>query len=94
MPSIDRLDERARRDLTERLKRIEGQARGIQRMIDEGRDCEQVLNQVAALKAATHSLSVAMLEQFALYCVANPDDFGEPTEAIAAMVGAVMRAGR
>lgn len=94
MPSISRLDEHTRQDLVDRLKRIEGQARGIQRMIDEGRDCRQVIDQVAALKAATHSVSVELLERVALYCAGNPDAFDSPTQAITEMVGTIMRAGR
>jgi len=94
MPSILNLRPSAQQDFVDRLKRMEGQARGIQRMIEEGRDCRQVLHQVTALKAAAHSLSAEMLEQFALYCLAQPDDFESPDKAIAEMVAAVMRAGK
>ena len=39
-------------DLTRRLSRAEGQLRGIQRMIREGRDCEEIVNQLLAVRAA------------------------------------------
>ena len=58
----------ARADLTARLKRIKGQARGIQKMLEDGRDCSDVINQISAIKAATNALSVEALEAFALYC--------------------------
>lgn len=50
-----------------RLARIEGQVRGLQRMIGEGKDCEQILGQLAAVKAAldrvgTHLISHRMRE--------------------------------
>lgn len=45
-------------DLMRRLKRIEGQARGIQRMLDEGQDCEQVLIQLGAMKAAINRVGM------------------------------------
>lgn len=94
MPSIASMRPSATQDFIDRLKRIEGQARGIQRMIEEGRDCGQVLHQVTAMKAAAHSLSAEMLEQFALFCLASPDEFETPEKAITEMVSAVMRAAR
>lgn len=45
-------------DLMRRLKRIEGQARGIQRMLDEAQDCEQVLIQLGAMKAAINRVGM------------------------------------
>ena len=50
-----------RRAAIVRLKRIEGQARGIARMIDEGRDCLDVLTQIAAMRAATDALATELL---------------------------------
>lgn len=94
MPSVSRLRPGIQQDLIDRLKRIEGQARGVQRMIEDGRDCNQVLHQVSAMKAATHGLSTEMLEQFALYCLTCPDEFDSPEQAVGEMVAAVVRAGR
>lgn len=48
-------------ELMRRLKRIEGQARGIQGMLEAGRDCEDIVTQVAALKAAVQQVGVAMV---------------------------------
>lgn len=48
-------------ELMRRLKRIEGQARGIQGMLEAGRDCEEIVTQVAALKAAVQQVGVAMV---------------------------------
>ena len=45
-------NERHKRDLVLRLKRVEGQLRGIQAMIDEGRDCERVTQQLSAARRA------------------------------------------
>ncbi|MBC7287430.1 MAG: metal-sensitive transcriptional regulator [Armatimonadetes bacterium] len=49
---VDDIDE-LRKGLVDRLKRVEGQVRGLQRMIAEGRDCTEVLPQLAAVLAAT-----------------------------------------
>ncbi len=45
-------------DLMRRMKRIEGQARGIQRMLEEGEDCGQILIQLAAMKSAVHRVGM------------------------------------
>ncbi|MGE5675884.1 MAG: metal-sensitive transcriptional regulator [Mycobacterium leprae] len=45
-------------DLMRRMKRIEGQARGIQRMLEEGDDCEQVIIQLGAIKAAVNRVGM------------------------------------
>lgn len=45
-------------DLVKRMKRIEGQARGIQRMLEEGDDCEQVVVQLSAMKSAIHRVGM------------------------------------
>jgi CsoR family transcriptional regulator, copper-sensing transcriptional repressor len=45
-------------DLIRRMKRIEGQARGIQRMLDEGDDCEQILIQLGAMKSAINRVGM------------------------------------
>lgn len=48
-------------ELMRRLRRIEGQARGIQGMLEAGRECEDIVTQVAALKAAVQQVGVAMV---------------------------------
>lgn len=70
-----RIEEAARTALATRLKSIEGQARGIQRMLDDGRDCQAILDQLAALRAASHAVTMQALELFARQCLAeqSPD---------------------
>lgn len=94
MPKITNLPEAQRDDFIARLKRIEGQARGIQKMVEEGRECADILDQVASIKAATNSLSGEVIEAFALRCMSHPEEFDSPTEAIQSAVRAIVRAGR
>ena len=54
-----------------RLKRIEGQIRGIARMIDEDKYCIDILTQVAAVTSAMHALSLGLLESHLTHCVAD-----------------------
>lgn len=69
MPAPARLDPTARDELRRRLKSIEGQARGIQRMLDEDRDCQEVMDQLAALRAAAQAAGLLAFETFALHCL-------------------------
>lgn len=94
MASITNLDASKRQEFQQRLRRIEGQSQGIQRMIDDGRDCVEILNQLAAVKAAVSGLSVDMLETFALYCLRHPEEFASHEDAIGQAVRALARSGR
>lgn len=57
--------------LTARLRRAEGQIRGVQRMIDEGADPRQVLTQLTAVKAAIDQVGVQFMSQRLRSCVAD-----------------------
>jgi CsoR family transcriptional regulator, copper-sensing transcriptional repressor len=78
-----------------RLKRIEGQARGLQRMVDEEQYCIDVLTQVSAMTKALESLALAMLDEHLSHCVVRAARAGgeeaetklrEASEAIARLV--------
>ena len=94
MPSVDNLSQAERDEMVGRLKKIEGQARGIQRMFDDGRDCLDVINQVAAVRAAVNALNGELLEAFALRCLLHPEDFDAPQEAVGQAVRAMVRGTR
>jgi DNA-binding FrmR family transcriptional regulator len=51
-------------ELTARLRRIEGQVRGVQRMIEEGRDCPDILQQMAAIRSAVHQASLILARAY------------------------------
>ena len=55
--------------LLARLRRIEGQTRGLQRMIEDDRWCPEVLDQVAAVQAALDAVAVGLVEDHARHCV-------------------------
>ncbi|APX00518.1 metal-sensitive transcriptional regulator [Arthrobacter sp. QXT-31] len=54
-----------------RLKRIEGQARGIARMVDEDKYCIDILTQVSAATKALHAVSLGLMEEHLAHCVAG-----------------------
>ena len=57
--------------LIARINRIEGQVRGLRKMVEEDRDCMQVLKQVAAAQGALRSLGAVILEDHLKGCVAT-----------------------
>jgi DNA-binding FrmR family transcriptional regulator len=63
------IDGVTRTDLITRLKSIEGQARGVQRMLEDGRDCQAIVDHLAALRASTHAVTMQALERFAANCL-------------------------
>lgn len=58
-------------DLQKRLRRVEGQVRGIQKMIDEDRYCVDILVQIAAIKSAMQQVGLTILESHTRGCVAH-----------------------
>jgi DNA-binding FrmR family transcriptional regulator len=61
-------------EITNRLKRIEGQIRGLQRMVEEGRDCEAVLTQLMAARAALDRVGLLVADNFVQECLLDADD--------------------
>lgn len=94
MPAISRLPEQERQEFLARLKRIEGQARGVQKMIEEDRDCLDILQQVSSARSALTSLSGEMLEAYALHCLRNPEEFTTYEEAVEQAVKTIVRSSR
>ena len=67
-PIVPRSDDEKDK-LKNRLKRIEGQVRGIQKMVEEDRYCVDVLVQISAVKAALDKVGYHMMERHAKMCV-------------------------
>ena len=67
--------------LVRRLHRIEGQVRGIERMLEEDRYCIDVITQIAAVNTALESLAFRILDEHVNHCVAGALASGDPAEA-------------
>ncbi|WP_404454056.1 metal-sensing transcriptional repressor [Virgibacillus necropolis] len=65
-----------------RLKRIEGQVRGIQKMVEEDRYCVDVLVQISAINAALKKVGFTMMERHTKHCVSDAVQSGNGNEAI------------
>jgi len=70
-----------REALVRRLHRIEGQVRGIERMLEEDRYCIDVITQIAAVNTALESLAFRILDEHVNHCVAGALASGDPAEA-------------
>jgi CsoR family transcriptional regulator, copper-sensing transcriptional repressor len=69
--------------LTKRLHRIEGQVRGIERMVDDDRYCIDILTQVSAVNTALESMAFKLLDDHVNHCVAGALASGDADEAAA-----------
>jgi DNA-binding FrmR family transcriptional regulator len=67
--------------LIKRLHRIEGQVRGLERMVEEDRYCIDILTQIAAVTTALESLSFRILEDHVGHCVSGALESGDADEA-------------
>jgi DNA-binding FrmR family transcriptional regulator len=81
--------------LLNRLKRIQGQVRGIEGMVEDDRYCIDVLTQISAVQAALDKVALGLLDDHARHCVigAAEDEQADKTQELMAAVGRLMRRG-
>ena len=81
--------------LLNRLRRVEGQVRGVERMVEEDRYCIDVLTQIAAIEAALDKVALGLLDDHAHHCVmgARGADREAKTDELMAAVGRLVRRG-
>lgn len=77
--------------LMSRLKRVEGQIRGLQRMVDEDTYCIDILTQISAAKSALHAVAVGLLEDHLRHCVVHAATEGDVEPKIKEASAAVAR---
>jgi len=82
-----KLTDSSKSEMLNRVRRLEGQVRGVARMIEEDRDCSEILQQLAAVRAAAHQAAVALVRVYASECAAN----GASTEVAEALARALSR---
>jgi CsoR family transcriptional regulator, copper-sensing transcriptional repressor len=77
--------------LRTRLKRIEGQVRGIEGMVEDDRYCIDVITQISAVQAALDKVALGLLDGHARHCVVDGKADGTPEELTDELMGAVGR---
>jgi DNA-binding FrmR family transcriptional regulator len=80
--------------VNQRLARIEGQIRGVQKMIDEERDCKAILQQLIAIRAAIQAASINFLQEIASDCVLNLNKDDDPEAQHALLVDLIQMMGK
>ena len=80
-----------KKDLQDRLRRIEGQVRGIQRMVEEDTYCIDVLTQVNSATSALRSVGMGLLDEHVRHCVTESIETGNGDEKVEELLAAVAR---
>ncbi len=76
--------------LLKRLARVEGQVRGVSKMVEEERYCIDVLTQIGAIQAALDKVALGLLDEHTRHCVVEADE-GERVEKVDELMAAVGR---
>ncbi|HEU4528116.1 MAG TPA: metal-sensitive transcriptional regulator [Actinomycetota bacterium] len=80
-----------KKDLQDRLRRIEGQIRGIQRMVDEDQYCIDILTQLTSVTAAVKAVGMGLLDEHVRHCVKDSIAQGNSDEKVEELLAAVAR---
>jgi DNA-binding FrmR family transcriptional regulator len=80
-----------KKDLLDRLRRIEGQVRGLQRMVDEDQYCIDILTQVNSATAALRAVGFGLLDDHVRHCVRESIEHGTGDEKVEELMAAVGR---
>lgn len=86
---MSREPDKSKDDILKRFKRIEGQIKGIQRMIEGDKDCMEILTQVAAVRAAINNAGSLILENYSMKCIENAVSSENNDQAIEDLVRAM-----
>ncbi len=78
----------------QRLARVEGQLRGVQKMIAEDRDCKDIVQQLIAIRSAVQSASLNFMQDVAAECLLNPENQADPNSQQAAMADLIKLMGK
>jgi DNA-binding FrmR family transcriptional regulator len=76
-PELDEIQ----KNVISRLKRIEGQVRGVQRMVNDGKECDEILVQVRAVTSALKSTTKQILRRYIMVCHTRALEADDPEEA-------------
>lgn len=71
-----------RERIMKRLRRIEGQVRGVQGMLDEGRDCREIVQQLSAVRSAVQQVGLEVMRVYAGQCLAGSEGAMDDAEVV------------
>ena len=70
-------DTAVKNELQTRLRRIEGQVRGVQKMLDEDRDCQEIVQQLTAVRSAVHNARLQFMRTYTRDCLLQGPELSE-----------------
>jgi CsoR family transcriptional regulator, copper-sensing transcriptional repressor len=73
-------------ELKKRLHRIEGQVRGVAKMIEDDRDCKEVVQQLTAIRSAVQQVSLLVVRAYAADCLLSPAGGKDPVENLDGLI--------
>ncbi len=85
------VEESVKSDALARLKKIEGQIRGIQKMVENGRYCIDIINQISAARKALYMVSLVVMKGHLETCVSDAIHLGESSEKIDELIDTLHR---
>lgn len=94
LPTVDEaiyLTGDAERAIYNRLSRLEGQVRGVKRMLGDHKSCDEMLVQISALKQAVNGVAAELLQSHMETCVLGRVEAGEGREALASLRSALSK---
>jgi DNA-binding FrmR family transcriptional regulator len=86
---MQQIPDNIKSDLLVRLRRIEGQVRGVQRMLEDDRECQDVLQQMSAVRSALQNATLIFARRYALQCI-NERESGLTNEQLVDQLVAVL----
>ncbi len=81
----------SKQDVLKRLARVEGQIRGVTRMVEDDRYCIDVLTQIQAAQAALDKIALGLVDDHVRNCMAEPVSAGKREDQVEELMGAVGR---
>lgn len=87
-------DQAVKTQVKQRLARIEGQLRGVQKMINDDRDCKEIIQQLIAIRAAIQAASLTFMQDVASECLLNLEKEYDPEEQRAMLTEVIQMLGK
>ena len=85
------IDEQVQEDTRRRLKKIEGQVKGIQRMIEQRKYCIDIINQITAVRRALDVVSLGIMKRHIQSCVTDAIKQNRPQEKVNELIGTIYK---
>jgi DNA-binding FrmR family transcriptional regulator len=85
---MDKQTDSTKDELQKRLRRIEGQTRGVQKMLEDGRECREIIQQMTAIKSAVQNATALYLRAYAKQCLREDlDNIQDRDQLVEDLVG-------